>query len=373
PGSGMVFSFINFIFSISGGLGDLAAINGTVLAVTAAAIMLVIKRADLTFYSFAFTASVFIFIGTASELTAMLIILLAVSVMLTVLFCRCRNNLPSLLTMAGTAAVVYRLADIASLHADFNVSLIFAAVFAAVCLAASRVFYSKKILDWEERRLHLDVCCLEMLLALPMIHSADEKVSAFAVLTILAAFAANLVRKEHSGDANKVALTIACGLFSIALIFRPFLIVSDELVSRKITLGIISLFGFAFSKIWAKYPKLSENFSSAVYGISFVCLIIDALSHQNLVNTLIVLAVSALILLYSFISKKKRWFAVSSVSLLGLTLYTFRDFFTMIDWWVYLLVVGLILIAVSAANEYFVRKGREFKEKAGRFFEDWKW
>ena len=373
PVSGIVFSFINFILNISGSLGDLAAVNGIVLALTAAAIMFARKKSDPTFYSFAFTASVFIFIGTTSELTAVLIILLAVSVMLTVLFCRCRNNLPSLLTMAGTAAVVYRLADIASLHADFNVSLLFAAVFAAVCLAASRIFYSKKLLDREEGRLHLDTCCLEMLLALPLIHSANEKVTAFAVLTILAAFAANLVRKEHSGDANRAALTVACGLFAIALIFRPFLIVSDGLVSRKITLGIISAFGFAFSKIWAKYPKLSENFSSAVYGISFVCLIIDALSHQNLFNTLIVLAVSALILLYSFISKKKRWFAVSSVSLLGLTIYTFRDFFTMIDWWVYLLIVGLILIAVSAANEYFVRKGREFKEKAGRFFEDWKW
>lgn len=373
PVSGIVFSFINFILNISGSLGNLAAVNGIVLALTAAAIMFARKKSDPTFYSFAFTASVFIFIGTASELIAVLIILLAVSVMLTVLFCRCRNNFPSLLTMAGTAAVVYRLADIASLHADFNVSLLFAAVFAAVCLAASRIFYSKKLLDREEGRLHLDTCCLEMLLALPLIHSANEKVTAFAVLTILAAFAANLVRKEHSGDANRAALTIACGLFAVALIFRPFLIVSDGLVSRKITLGIISAFGFAFSKIWAKYPKLSENFSSAVYGISFVCLIIDALSHQNLFNTLIVLAVSALILLYSFISKKKRWFAVSSVSLLGLTIYTFRDFFTMIDWWVYLLIVGLILIAVSAANEYFVRKGREFKEKAGRFFEDWKW
>ena len=373
PVSGIVFSFVHFISNISGGLGDLAAINGIVFALTAAAIMFVRKKSDPTFYSFAFTASLFIFIGTASELTAVLIILLAVSVMLTVLFCRCRNNLPSLLTMAGTAAVVYRLADIASLHADFNVSLLFAAVFAAVCLAASRIFYSKKLLDREEGRLQLDTCCLEMLLALPLIHSADEKVTAFAVLTILAAFAANLVRKEHSGDANRVALTVACGLFAIALIFRPFLIVSDGLISRKITLGIISAFGFAFSKIWAKYPKLAENFSSAVYGISFVCLIIDALSHQNLFNTLIVLAVSALILLYSFVSKKKRWFAVSSVSLLGLTIYAFRDFFTMIDWWVYLLIVGLILIAVSAANEYFVRKGREFKEKAGRFFEDWKW
>lgn len=371
PVTGAVLTFV--YGSLSEQFGNMAAANAVVLALTAAAIMFLRKKSDITFYSFGFAASLFIFMGTASEFAAVQIILLMTSVLLTVLFCRRGNNLPSLLSMAGTAAVVYRLEDMASLHADFNVSLLFAAVFAAVCLVASRVFYGKKVLDRGEGRLHLDTCCLEMLLALPMIHSADERVTAFAVLTILAAFAANLARKEHSGDANRAALTIACGLFSTALIFRPFLIVSDELVSRKITLGIIALFGFAFSKIWANRPNLAENFSSAVYGIAFVCLIIDALSHQNLVNTLIVLIVSALILLYSFISKKKRWFAVSSVSLLGLTLYTFRDFFAMIDWWVYLLIVGLILIAVSAANEYFVRKGREFREKAGRFFEDWKW
>ncbi|MDE7290357.1 MAG: hypothetical protein K2N71_12825, partial [Oscillospiraceae bacterium] len=377
PVTGMVFTFVYYNFAGLWNIADLfdvmLAANAAVLAVIAAAIMFIRKKTDLTFWSFALTASALVFNGAASELTGIHILLLAVSIMLTVLFCRCRNNLPSLITMAGSAAMTYCLADTASLSADFNVSLLFAAIFAIASLAASRIFYSKKLIDREDGNFRLDTCCAGILLALPMVHSADEKVTAFAVLSILAVFAANLVRKEHKGDANRVALTIACGLFSIALIFRPFLIASDILISQKIILGIISLFGFAFSKIWAKYPKLSENFSSAVYGIAFVCLIIDALSHQNLFNTLIVLGTSALILLYSFISKKKRWFAISSVSLLGLTIYTFRDFFTMIDWWVYLLIVGLILIAVSAANEYFVRKGREFKEKAGRFFEDWKW
>ena len=377
PVTGIVFTFVYYNFANLWGIADLfdvmLAADAAVLAVIAAAIMFIRKRTNLTFWSFGLTASVLVFNGAASGLTGIHILLLAVSIMLTVLFCRCINNLPSLITMTGSAAMTYCLAETASLYTDFNVSLLFAAVFAMASLAASRIFYSKKIIDREEGKFRLDTCCSGILLALPMVHSADEKATAFAVLSILAAFAANLVRKEHKGDANRVALTIACGLFAIALIFRPFLIASDVLFSQKITLGIISLFGFAFSKIWAKYPKLSENFSSAVYGISFVCLIIDALSHQNLFNTLIVLGVSALILLYSFISKKKRWFAVPSVSLPGLTIYTFRDFFTMIDWWVYLLIVGLILIAVSAANEYFVRKGREFKEKAGRFFEDWKW
>lgn len=371
PVTGMVFTFV--YYNVCASFGTMAAINAVVLAVIAAAIMFIRKKPNSAFLAFAFTSSVLIFFGTSSVLTFMPVILLAASVMLTVLWCRCKNNLPSLLSMAGTAVSVCRLADEISLHTDFNVSLLFAVIFAAVSLAASRVFYGKKLLDRQDGIFRLDTCCAGMLLALPMVRSANENVAAFAVLSILAAFAANLARKDHEDNANRVAATLGCGLFTLALIFRPFLTVSEVMFSRKITLAIICVFGFVFSKIWAKYPKLAENFSSAVYGISFVCLITDALANQNLFNTLVVLGTSALILLYSFISKKKRWFAVSSVSLLGLTVYTFRDFFTMIDWWVYLLIVGFILIAVSAANEYFVRKGREFKEKAGRFFEDWKW
>ncbi|MDE6591623.1 MAG: hypothetical protein K2K57_00985 [Oscillospiraceae bacterium] len=371
PVTGMVYTFV--YYNLSELFGTMAAVDAAVLAVTAAAIMFIRKKPDITFFSFALTSAVLIFFGTSSDLNLMLVILLGVSVMLTVLFCRYKNNLLSLLTMAGAAAVVRSIAKNVSLHTELNVSLMFAVIFALASFAASRIFYGRKLLDRENECFRLDTCCTGMLLALPMISSANERVTTFAVLTILAAFAANLVRKEHNDDVNSFMLTVGCGLFTLALIFRPFLIVSDILFSRKITLGIISAFGFAFSKIWARRPKLSENFSSAVYGIAFVSLITDALSHQNLFNTLIVLGVSALILLYSFISKKKRWFAVSSIALTGLTIYTFRDFFAMIDWWVYLLIVGFILIAVSAANEYFVRKGREFKEKAGRFFEDWKW
>ena len=358
----MVFTFV--YYNVCASFGTMAAINAVVLAVIAAAIMFIRKKPNSAFLAFAFTSSVLIFFGTSSVLTFMPVILLAASVMLTALWCRCKNNLPSLLSMAGTAVSVYGLADEISLHTDFNVSLLFAVIFAAASLTASRIFYSRRLLTNDDGLFRLE---------LPMVRSENENVAAFAVLSILAAFAANLARKDHEDNANRVAATLGCGLFTLALIFRPFLTVSEVMFSRKITLAIICVFGFVFSKIWAKYPKLAENFSSAVYGTAFVSLITDALANQNLFNTLVVLGTSALILLYSFISKKKRWFAVSSVSLLGLTVYTFRDFFTMIDWWVYLLIVGFILIAVSAANEYFVRKGREFKEKAGRFFEDWKW
>lgn len=349
------------------------AVNAAVLAFIAAAVMITKKRSGAVFYSFAITASVMALIGLDSSSMGMQLLILAVTVLLTVLFGKSENNLPSLLTMTGSALAAGNLANLAEPAGSNAVHILAAVTFATACLIASRMFFSKRLFEKETGRFRLDTCCAGILLSIPMLDVLNGAAAAFSTLTIIALFTANLARKENHDDFNRAALTAAYGFFTIALINRPFLTVNDPLFSGKITLGLICIFGFVFSKIWKKYPKLSENFSTAVYGISFMCLIIEALSHQNWFNTLIVLGVSLAILLYSFVRKKKRWFAVSSIALTGLTLYIFRDFFRMIDWWVYLLAVGLLLIAVSSANEYFIKKGRELKEKAGRFFEDWTW
>ncbi|MGN0636840.1 MAG: hypothetical protein ACI4J0_00580 [Huintestinicola sp.] len=372
PVTGMVFSAASMIGNTLPYCFEYG-VNAAVLALIAAALLITKKRSGAVFYSFAITASVMALIGLESSSMGIQLLILAVTVLLTGLFGRSANNLPSLLTMTGSAIALVNIANMAEPMDSSAVHILAAVTFSAACLIASRMFFSKKLLEKEAELFRLDTFCTGMILSIPMLDVLSGNASVFAVLTLLAIFTANLARKEQHDDLNKAFLTAGYGLFTIALINRPFLTVSDPLFSFKITLGLICIFGFVFSKIWKKYPKLSENFSAAVYGISFMCLIIEALSRQNLFNTLIVLGVSLVILLFSFVRKKKRWFAVSSVALTGLTLYIFRDFFRMIDWWVYLLVVGLLLIAVASANEYFIKKGRELKEKAGRFFEDWTW
>ncbi|MDD7428905.1 MAG: hypothetical protein PUK49_03910 [Oscillospiraceae bacterium] len=360
----MTMTVIYFPFGLT------AAVNAAVLAAIAAAVLILTKRSGAVFYSFAVTASVLVLLGTDNGSFGIQLLFIAVSVLLTALFGISANNLPSLLSMAGTALAVRELADT---NDSVTVHIITAAIFAAVCLTASRIFFPKKLIVREKGLLRIDTCCTGILLAIPMLSGISGNAEIFAVLTLIAVFTANLARREQNGGFNRAALTAGCGFFTAALINRPFLTVSDELFSGKITLGLICIFGFVFSKLWKKYPKLSENVSAAIYSLSFICLIIEALTREDLFNTLIVLGVSLIILLYSFIRRKKRWFAVSSIALTGLTLYIFRDFFRMIDWWVYLLAVGLLLIAVASANEYFIKKGRELKEKAGRFFEDWTW
>ncbi|MCI7766379.1 MAG: hypothetical protein MSJ26_00120 [Oscillospiraceae bacterium] len=375
PVTGMVFTAMEMLspeYVLS--FGDKSAVSAAVLASVAAAVMIIWKkRSGTVFYTFAISAAVMTLPGMEYGNTGIQLLLLAVSVMLTVLFGSSANNLLSLITMFVSVQAVNGLAEIAEPNGSNYVHILAAVMTAAACLTASRIFFPKKLLERKDESFRLDTCCTGILFCIPILSYLSGKAALFAALTLLALFAANLARKEQHDDFNRAAITAACGLFTLALINRPFLVVTDTLISSKLTLGLICIFGYAFSKIWKKYPKLSENFPSAIYSISFVCLIIEALLYESLFNTLIVLGVSLTILLYSFVRKKKRWFAVSSIALTGLTLYIFRDFFLMIDWWIYLLAVGLILIAVSSANEYFIKKGRELKEKAGRFFEDWTW
>lgn len=297
---------------------------------------------------------------------------LIISLLLTAVICKSENNIPSAVTVICAYGAVEKLAYLFEPSNGYAVHLTAAIIFALISIAASRLFFADKLIRRDDGRIAVDTFSLGIFLSSFMLGSMAGNAELFTALTFISVFTANLCRKGNAGDFNRAMLTLSCGLFTFALLNRPFLTFNFD-IEEKITLALIALFGFAFSRIWKKYPKIAENVSSVIYGICFILLIVDALTYQSIANTIIVLGVSLAILLYSFARKKKRWFAVSTVSLTGLTLYIFRDFFHMIDWWVYLLAVGILLIAISSANEYFIRKGREIKEKTGRFFEDWTW
>ncbi|MGN0691710.1 MAG: hypothetical protein ACI4K7_05125, partial [Oscillospiraceae bacterium] len=97
PVSGIVFTAIEmadiyFPFSYC------TAANAAVLAAIAAAMLILTKRSGAVFYSFAVTASVMVLLGTDSGSFGIQLLLIAVSVLLTVLFGISANDLPSLLS-----------------------------------------------------------------------------------------------------------------------------------------------------------------------------------------------------------------------------------------------------------------------------------
>ena len=194
----------------------------------------------------------------------------------------------------------------------------------------------------------------------------------FIALLELTVFTANFIRSESTASCKKAAMTTAASLAGLALIGRPFMQFENSTVTTKIILVIIVLFGLAVKKIWADDKKVSSEFSQTVFMAAFLLLIADGLMNQSLLNSLVVLSVSLVLLIYSFVRKTRRWFLVSAVALLGLTLYITGDFLAAVAWWAYLLLAGIVLIVVAAVTEYLRQRAAKNPQEE-RFFVDWKW
>lgn len=280
------------------------------------------------------------------------------------------------------AAFFLAISELISISADNystagDISVAASMILCAVFTVISRMFYSTSLVIRKDMKVNWDVYSLGILFSVFLADSSSELFSSsarvFIILTELAVFAANLHRRRNSAGFNCTALTAAAALFSLALINRPFMVISNDVFAWKVTILIVAGFGYVSSRIWASVKKNGNGFSSAVYMLAYAMLLVDALLNETLINTLLVLCTSLAILMYSFAKKQKRWFVVSAAGLTGLTLYITKDFIGEIDWWVYLLLAGILLISIAAANEYAKGKGESVKQKAGRFFEDWQW
>ena len=92
-------------------------------------------------------------------------------------------------------------------------------------------------------------------------------------------------------------------------------------MNAKINLIPLVAFGLILRWVWRENEKLASNMSFGAHTAALGFLILDALMHQSLGNTLFVLITTLVILLISFAKKNGRWFAVSGASFLGLTFY----------------------------------------------------
>ncbi|MBQ1536687.1 MAG: hypothetical protein IIZ73_00005, partial [Ruminococcus sp.] len=140
----------------------------------------------------------------------------------------------------------------------------------------------------------------------------------------------------------------------------------------KLNILAIVLFGIIYRSIWKNGNETIKNVTFGVFVTAFAALLIDALVHQSLANTITVLSVTLAIMLISFAVKSGRWFVISAASFLGLTLYITRDFLAAVQWWVYLLAAGILLIVIASANEYLKSRGETLKTKMMKAKDQWK-
>lgn len=75
--------------------------------------------------------------------------------------------------------------------------------------------------------------------------------------------------------------------------------------------------------------------------------------------------------------KRKKWLVLSVSTIVFITLYMMKPLMNRFNWWFFLLLVGIILIAIAAGNEYSKQNNatlfKSIKNKATVFLHEWKW
>ena len=96
---------------------------------------------------------------------------------------------------------------------------------------------------------------------------------------------------------------------------------------------------------------------------------IEAIESERPAEAIILGVCMAALLLYSFYAKKEMWLFLSAITLVVQGIYATRAFWKSLEWWIYMLAVGVIFITVAARNEYNKHYSDE-KEKR-KLFTDW--
>lgn len=370
-----------------------AEMQGTVFSVAASVTVIVFALCAILFkfltkydnfckysaISFELFACNFALISSFSSNTASAFILsLITSIALTFEICRNPVNVHSIFPVISAFAAVRGLILALELDESGEGSAIFMtslALFLASTVC-SRIFCGEKCICHEEKTFKADiflVCAILSGLLMLRCYTISDDLKIFVILTQIAIIFANCIRKEQEFSTNRIMAGISLASAAVALMNRTSAVIEDEIAAPKVVMLIILGFGISLRKLRCGGKPIAEKLGIAVYIFDYIVLMYDALVNETLFNTLLVLCVSLVILIYSFMAKRKGSFIISGVGLVGLTLYIMRDFLAEIDWWIYLLLAGILLISIAGINEYC--KGREdsFKAKAGRFFEDWKW
>lgn len=187
--------------------------------------------------------------------------------------------------------------------------------------------------------------------------------------TLFALYALNFLRRTRVPIGDRIAETAAAFFVVLAFWSQPLFDIPGIIVLEYDLLVFIAYFIFIHRWVFDNRVTKLLLFLSAC--VSFAIMGIAAIISADIVDALILGIAAFAVLVVSFFLKKKRWFILATVTVLVLALYMTREFWAILDWWVYLLIVGLILIGMAAANEISKKKGEKLSAKARRLFKDW--
>lgn len=255
---------------------------------------------------------------------------------------------------------------------DYIVIYSMFALFVLMVLASRLIFRDGLTYKQADGKLRIDIVLLSSWIAV-FTYPGIRRTTAFMVFVSIAVFLAGFIKRKTNSDAAAIILSFSAVFAAFAALSRPFLTPDSALISNKITLGIFVLLGVAYKYIWKNHKTGSKIVSTAIFILSFAGLITDGIVNDEVINRIFVLAVTAAILILSFYTKSKTWFIASSTALVIITVFSSRQYFDKMGWWLYLFIVGIVLVVIAAVNEACKKKGETMKSTVTKKFSDWTW
>lgn len=262
-------------------------------------------------------------------------------------------------------------------YRNYSPTAIAVAVMIIISIALSYILHRDSVLGKENRKMPDCFAITRFVGVIIYFNEALGDKDEWFSIWLTAACLLSLCRSEQKPVFRRWIYTVVLTAPVIAWIFQPFFELPD-VIELELKILPVLIYCAVIRMLWKEKLTVIDNVTFGIYAFSYLLLFADALSSGLIADGLIIVITSFILLVFSFIVKKKKWFILSVAVLLTATLFMSRNFWASLAWWVYLLAAGLILIAIGAANELKKQSAAkenksEFEKKVTRFMSEWTW
>ncbi len=172
-------------------------------------------------------------------------------------------------------------------------------------------------------------------------------------------------------EQRRLVMLFAAAFGVIAFWMQPLVDVTDTWFEGKLHILPLLLFGIVIRQLYGE--KAGGNFLFAVGVYTMLRLAMTAFATEAGADLMTLLITALIMFIASFYIKQKKWFLLGGLSLLLTAMFMHMKLTEGRQWWVYLLLAGMVLIVVAGSNEMLKQRGDSLKSQAGRLWEDWTW
>ncbi len=259
--------------------------------------------------------------------------------------------------------------------AEDTVYLFTALAIFAVFAGFSRILYTQ-LYTVEGKNIataHFDWFAVSSILSPVYLLSSNDQHWQFVGCILLAAYALLFYKRLPVPYGDRIVLSATAIAVCLAYWTQPFFTFPDILETELNLLPLIVLAFVMQRNIWKGSFASINQLPFTVVSLSLLVLAMDAITYEYTTDALIIGISSLFILIIAFYFKSKRWFLLSSVTLVLLALYMSRSFWLSLAWWIYLLAAGILLLSIAAYNERSKQKRQQLTKRLSRFMDDWSW